>query len=125
MQKTKTGAKRREGYVCPECGAVRVVAVPGSGYAVCPSGHGRLYPRFTTAELVREVYPAAVARGRDGRRNLYKVESRRGRFVLASTCRVRVGEAAGDGCVVARLVWPSGRSGLRVFTKAKQQRARK
>jgi len=63
---------------CPECGAVRICN-PGSPYAVCPNGHGKLVPRFTK-KRARLAFIASLPRARRAGRNLFRIGGHPGLF---------------------------------------------
>ena len=71
--------KRQDKQVfCPECGALRICH-PGSQYAVCPDGHGKLVPRFTK-ERAHQAFVASLPRARRVGRNLFRISGRAGLF---------------------------------------------
>lgn len=63
---------------CQQCGAIRICQ-PGSPYAICPNGHGRLVPRFTRRE-VRQALVASVPRARRVGRNRFTIRGHEGLF---------------------------------------------
>jgi hypothetical protein len=102
---------------CPQCGAVRV-RPHRSRYAVCPNGHGRLVPRFSTVEF-RKAIAARLPRAWRLRRNVFVIDGCEGRF------RYRAGNGRRSAApdekievdeVLARHVTRT-RTLIRVFTK--------
>ncbi len=63
---------------CSECGAVRVCR-PDSPYAVCPNGHGRLVPRFTSREA-KLAFIDMLPRARRIGRNWFTIRGQEGLF---------------------------------------------
>ena len=63
---------------CPQCGAMRICH-PGSPYAVCPNGHGRLVPRFNKSEA-RQAFVASLPLARRVGRNKFTIQGRKGLF---------------------------------------------
>ena len=109
---------------CPECGAMRVCQ-PGSRYAVCPSGHGRLVPRFTKAQA-QDSFVASLPRARRVARNLFRIQGHPGLFCyLNGSGRRRATPGTGVEAdeVVARRVTRS-RQLIRVFTRKFKPAAR-
>ena len=63
---------------CSQCGAMRICH-PGSQYAVCPNGHGKLVPRFTK-QRAHQAFVASLPRARRVGRNLFKIQGQEGLF---------------------------------------------
>jgi hypothetical protein len=63
---------------CRECGAIRI-RQGRSSYAVCPNGHGRLVPRFSTQER-RQAITARLPCAYRIKRNEFVIDGHNGRF---------------------------------------------
>ncbi len=90
---------------CPECGSLRI-SHPGSQYAVCPHGHGKLVPRFSKTRA-RAAFVASLPRACRVGRNLFKIHRRAGLFGYrdgSGRRPARPGTPVGPDEVVARHV---------------------
>jgi len=101
---------------CPECGLLRICN-PGSPYAVCPNGCGRLVPRYTRAEF-RQAVGQKLPEARKQRRGRFaiSVDGRVGRYAYYVDGRAPAAPDAtvAPGLVLARYEAKSGRR-IRVF----------
>lgn len=113
-----------ERVFCPKCGAVRI-CLARSRYAVCPNAHGKLVPRFTSADR-RKAIAAKLPRARRTDRNTFTITGCRGQFgyrdgsgrrPAVPDARIRAGE------VVARHVTPA-RTLVRVFARKTKRKTK-